>query len=220
MTSQPLTTSWREPIPAPYEGRPADVIFSSLQPKGSLVPRGRALFWEGDAQVHKIEVVDGVIRAVRLLDDGNRQILTFFWPGDVVLPAHAACQQFTAEAVTNCRVRFSPVANVCDTGGTCGARQVLAETLSLVTTMGQRNSTARIAHFLLGIRRHLPADPVSPGALRLLISRADIADHIGTSIETVCRMLADLKVRGLVDLPTRKTILFRDLVGLRRVAGH
>lgn len=52
----------------------------------SLVPRGRALFWEGEEEAHKIEIVEGVVRAVRLLENGNRQILAFYWPGDVVMP--------------------------------------------------------------------------------------------------------------------------------------
>ena len=98
-------------------------------------------------------------RAVRLLANGNRQIIAFFWPGDVVMPAHGACQQFTAEAVTNCRVRLSGVSSVCHGDQPCGARQVFAETLSLVTSMSQKNSVARIAWFLLRIAPHLQEDP-------------------------------------------------------------
>jgi CRP/FNR family transcriptional regulator len=187
---------------------------------GSLVPRGRALFWEGDAQAHKIEILEGVVRAVRLLENGNRQILTFFWPGDVVMPTQSACQQFTAEAVTNCRVRLSTVSSICHSSEPCGARQVLVETLSLLTSMSQKNSAARIAWFLLRVRQHLPEDPKRPFALQLLISRADIADHIGTSLETVCRTLAEFKQRKLIDLPNRKTIRFINLPALRQVAGE
>jgi CRP/FNR family transcriptional regulator len=185
----------------------------------SLVPRGRALFWEGDEQVHKIEIVEGVIRAVRLLENGNRQILAFFWPGDVVMPSQASCQHFTAEAVTNCRVRLSVVSGICSRAEPCGARQVLAEMLSLITSMSQKNSVARIAWFLLRIREHLPEDPKRPHALQLLVSRADIADHVGTSLETVCRTLADFRMKKLIDLPNRKTIRYINLPGLQRTAG-
>jgi CRP-like cAMP-binding protein len=185
----------------------------------SLVRRGRALFWEGEKEAEKIEIVEGVVRAVRLLENGNRQILTFYWPGDVVMPTQASCQQFTAEAVTDCRVLRSKVSGVCHSDEPCGSHQVLAETLSLVLVMSQKNCVGRIAWLLLRIRSHLPPDPKRPSALRLQLSRADIADHVGTSLETVCRTLAEFKTKKLIDLPNRKTIRFINLEGLARISG-
>ena len=73
------------------------------QSNTSLVPRGRALFWEGEHRAQKIEIIEDVVRAVRLLENGNRQILAFYLPGDVVMPTQSSCQRVTAEAVTNCR---------------------------------------------------------------------------------------------------------------------
>jgi CRP-like cAMP-binding protein len=196
---------------APAELRP---------PATSIIPRGRVLFWQGDRQSEQIEILQGVVRAVRLLEDGTRQILAFYWAGDVVRPALAACQHYTAEAVTPCRVLRSRDSEVCASGKPCGANQVLIDTLSLVMAMSKKNSIARLAWFLLRIRPHLPSDPVRHHALRVLIPRADIADYLGTSMETVCRTLADFKSRGLIDLPNRKTIHFIDLAGLARVAGE
>jgi CRP-like cAMP-binding protein len=196
-----------------------DLVEQRRQSSTSLVPRGRALFWEGEHQAQKIEIIEGVIRAVRLLENGNRQILAFFWPGDVVMPTQSSCQRVTAEAVTNCRVQRTTASNICQTNEPCGAHQMLAETLSLVVTMSQKSSVARIAGFLLRIRRHLPDDPKHPLALTLLLPRADIADHLGTSLETVCRTLAEFRMKGLIDLPNRKTIRFLNLPGLVRIAG-
>jgi len=48
--------------------------------------------------------------------------------------------------------------------------------------------------------------------------RADIADYLGTSIETICRTLHDFQSKGLISLPTRKTIRFLDPSGLERIA--
>jgi CRP-like cAMP-binding protein len=188
-------------------------------PVGTVVPRGRALFWQGEQQDQNIEIVEGVVRAVRLLENGNRQVIAFFWPGDVIRPARASCQHYTAEAVTACRViKHSPANGACSRGEPCGAHQVLEETLSLVTMMGQKNIVARTAALLLRIRRHLPSDPKRPNALQILLPRADMADHIGTSIETVCRTLAEFKARKLIELPTRKTIRFLDPKGLAAIA--
>ncbi len=184
-----------------------------------LVPRGRVLFWEGEHQAQKIQIVKGVVRAVQLLENGNRQILTFFWPGHVIMPTRSSCQRITAEAVTNCWVQRSTAAGICQENDPCGARQILIDTLALVATRNHKTSVARVAEFLLRIRKHLPNDPKRPLALSLQLPRADIADHLGTSIETVCRILAEFKVKGLIDLPNRKTIRYLDVSGLLQVAG-
>ncbi|MBR1142616.1 MULTISPECIES: Crp/Fnr family transcriptional regulator [unclassified Bradyrhizobium] len=205
--------------PLPYGLPRKELVENRRYLTASIVPRGRALFWEGEHEAQKIEIVEGVVRAVRLLENGNRQILAFYWPGDVVMPSQASCQHFTAEAVTNCRVLRSTVSAICQQSEPCGTHQVLAETLSLLVTMSQKNSVARIAQFLLRIRQHLPEDPKRPLASVLLLPRADIADHLGTSLETVCRTLAEFKVKKLIDLPNRKTIRFINLPGLQRVAG-
>jgi len=184
----------------------------------SLVPRGRVLFWQDEDQGQNIEILQGVVRAVRLLEDGSRQVLAFFWPGDVIRPCRASCQHYTAEAVTPCRViRSSPTGAICAPHSYCGANQVLEEILSVVPMMGRKNSFACVAWFLLRIRRHLPEDPRHLHALQLMLPRADIADHLGTSIETVCRALAEFKSRHLIELPTRKTIRFIDTRGLSQL---
>jgi CRP-like cAMP-binding protein len=184
----------------------------------AYVPRGRALFWQDENQKQNIEIRQGVVRAVRLLENGNRQILAFFWPGDTIRPAQASCQHYTAEAVTPCSVvKYNAEDEFCSDNTSCGAHQVLEEMLSLSPMMGRKNSFACVAWFLLRVRPHLPRDPKRAHAFQLLIPRADIADHLGTSMETVCRALAEFKARGLIDLPTRKTIRFIDEKGLARI---
>jgi CRP-like cAMP-binding protein len=205
--------------PLAYGSSRREVVELRHQSTPSLVPRGRALFWEGEHQAQKIKIVKGVVRAVHLLENGNRQILTFFWPGYVVMPTHSSCQRITAEAVTNCWVQRSAASGICQPNEPCGAHQVLVDTLALVVTRNQKSSVARIAEFLLRIRSHLPNDPKRPLALSLLLPRADIADHLGTSIETVCRTLAEFKMKGLIDLPNRKTIRYLNLQGLLHIAG-
>jgi CRP-like cAMP-binding protein len=185
----------------------------------SVVPRGRALFWQGEQQGQNIEVLQGVVRAVRLLENGKRQVFAFYWPGDIVR-GRALSQLYTAEAVTPCRiVKYNPGKDECTRTDPCGTHQMLEEMLSLLLMISQKNSISRIASLLLRIRRQLPNDPKRLNCLQLLLPRTDMADHVGTSLETVCRTLAEFKARKLIDLPTRKTIRFLDLDGLSRVAN-
>src|SRR5262245_46454560 len=183
----------------------------------TFIPRGRVLFWQGDNQDQTIELVHGVVRAVRLLQNGNRQILTFYWPGAVIRPSHSACQYYTAEAITSCRLYRWRFVNV-HALEPCGADQVLQEMLPLLLIIGQKNTIARLAWFLLRIREHLPRDPRRPDALQIVLPRADMADYLGMSIETVSRTLAEFKAMGLIDLPNRKTIRFVDIPTLSKIA--
>jgi len=180
----------------------------------TFIPRGRVLFWQEDNQDQTIELVHGVVRAVRLLQNGNRQILAFYWPGSVIHPSHGACQYYTAEAITSCRLYRCSFAK----SEPCGAHQVLQEMLPLLLTMGQKNTVARLAWFLLRIRRHLPPDPQRPDVFQIVLPRADMANYLGMSMETVCRALAEFKAMGLIDLPNRKTIRFIDIATLSKIA--
>jgi CRP-like cAMP-binding protein len=183
------------------------------------VPRGRVLFWQGEYQGQTIKVLQGAVRTVRLLENGNRQVLAFYWPGDI-MPAHVLSRLFTAEAITPCHiVRYNLKNRECMQGSLRDSDQILEDMLSLLLMTCKKNSLSRIASLLLGIRRHLPNDPKRQECFKLVLPRADIADHVGTSLETVCRSLTEFKARKLIELPTRKTIRFLDIDGLSRIAN-
>jgi CRP/FNR family transcriptional regulator len=183
------------------------------------IPAGRVIFWQDDAQGQEIEILKGVVRAVRLLENGSRQILAFFWPGEIIHPAPAQSQLCTAEAVTVCRLRWSAPYRASPADAEySGADQVLREMLPLMLVMGKKTTIPRIAWFLLRIREHLPHAPLWRDAQQIVLPRADMADYLGTSIETVSRTLTEFKAKALIDLPTRKTIRFLDLPGLARIA--
>ena len=134
--------------------------------------RGRALFWQGEYQEQTIKILRGVVRVIRLLEDGNRQVLAFYWPGDIV-PVHALSRLFTAETVTPCQiVRYNFVNGVCTQDGLRDINQILEYMLSLLLMMGQKNSISRIASLLLSIRRHLPSDTKRQKCFRLSLPRA------------------------------------------------
>lgn len=180
-----------------------------------MLARNAVLFWQDERQPQAIEIVEGAVRAVRLWSDGSRQILAFFWPGDII---HAAAlQRYTAEAVTRCVLRPH---NHEDVGAVelSGTDQALQASICLLAATGKKSATSRMAWFLLQIYEHLPQDPRRPQALRFTIPRNDVADYLGMSMETACRTLAAFRARGLIDLPTRKTICYRDMAQLAGIA--
>jgi CRP-like cAMP-binding protein len=211
------TTPTEQPIGIVDEGMSSERAAQAMELPHVFIPAGRVLFWQDDHQQQKIEIVNGVVRAVRLLENGSRQILAFYWPGDTFYPAAADMQCYTAEAVTMCRVRYSND-RACSSTRASGTAQVLNDMLALVLAIGKKATVPRIAWFLLRVREHLPRDPRRHGSQQILLPRADMADYLGTSIETICRTLHDFDSKGLISLPTRKTIRFLDLTGLERIA--
>jgi CRP-like cAMP-binding protein len=190
-----------------------------LTPAASRLSANRVLFWQGDTQSREIEIVEGVVRAVRLLPNGGRQILTFFWSGTTIFRS-AGAQSYTAETVTNCTLRSNMAAPPSAPRGTTASAsdQVFEETVQLLEAISRRAALSRVAWFLMRIREHLPPVPQSDEVQNFVVPRMDIADHIGLSLETVCRSLAMLKTRGVIDLPNRKTIRFVSVAQLAQIA--
>lgn len=184
------------------------------------VDRSHVLFWQGEAAGKDIEIVEGVARAVHLCESGARQILTFFWPGTVISPSAGRLLCYTVETVTPCLFRLPPPDRAEAGARTIGTDEhVLGELVHLLRGISRRCALSRVAWFLLRVREHLPRCGTEPEVLKLAIPRLDIADYLGLSLETVSRCLTELKVRGIIELPNRKTIVFCKEARLERIAN-
>jgi CRP-like cAMP-binding protein len=203
---------------APHPGKTNERADTRRPSRTTLVPSGQILFSEGEHQTAAVELIEGVVRAVHLLENGNRQILGFLWPGAVMRPSHTALHYYTAETVTACRLGHPNLASTrSESLDVCGAEQILQELLPLLFAIGKKNTLARLAWFLLRIRHHLPYDR-GRTAHWLILPRTDVADYLGMSTETVSRTMAEFSQRALIELPTRKTIRFLDILSLSRIA--
>lgn len=146
-------------------------------------------------------------------------MLAFFWPGDTIHSSYMGTPTYTAEAVTHCKVRTRRLSQSTETGVPVSAHeQVLREMLDLIQGVSRRSALSRIAWFILRMRNHLPCTDADPDTYKFIIPRNDIADHLGLSPETVCRGLMELKRRQAIEMPTRRTIRFRSVAQISRIA--
>lgn len=211
------------PLPAP---RPGEEGWSGDTKPGLGVIRRLAkdeeLFAEGDEAAFFYKVTSGALRTCRLLDDGRRQIDAFHLPGDLFGIEAGGEHRHTAEAVGDATVvayRCGP--HELASGEGPHARAVVASVLRAleraqdhILLLGRTSALERIASFLLDLAERLPGD----GTIDLPMSRTDIADHLGLTIETVSRSLTQLKRLGVIDLPVHsRTITLRDPAALRRL---
>jgi CRP-like cAMP-binding protein len=189
--------------------------------------KGQQVFIHGDVAERYYEVVDGAVSAYVQLLDGRRQIIDFFFPGDIFGFSPSGRYFYTAEAITQLAVRSHPVALKASLADTDGAemRALFASTVdslhgahSRMLMLGRMRADERVASFLL-----LMADRIGSGvdgAIELPMTRLDIADYLGLTIETVSRTFSELKRDGLIALPSSKRFVLLRADDLRELAGE
>jgi CRP/FNR family transcriptional regulator, anaerobic regulatory protein len=188
---------------------------------------GQTFIDEGEPAEFFFNMTGGTARLYKLLPDGRRQITGFSHAGDFLGLAVSKTYGFSAEAVDRVHVcRFSrpklyalledfPAMEkrLLDTAGN---ELVAAQEQMLL--LGRKTARERLASFLMALTRD--SAPCTPphGKLHLAMTRSDIADYLGLTIETVSRTFTKFKNDRLISLPGVSDVLVLDHVRLRRLA--
>lgn len=185
---------------------------------------GQALFYEGDNARSFYTIRRGVVRLVRTFPDGRRSVVGFLHAGDFFgggfgRRTYAA----TAEAVTPleyCRIGVPDLENLAKTypaldhqlAGMAGERLNAAD--DHIVLLSRKTSLEKVAAFLLA------SSEWSGDALQfsLPMSRSDIADYLGLTIETVSRTMTKLVDTGAIALPTPQQVSILDTLELNALA--
>ncbi len=190
------------------------------------VQRDREIHAQGDQATSCYRIVRGCVRVVKLLEDGRRQIGEFLMAGDLLGFDALDTFDFAAEAVTDVVLRRYPrraVDSLVESNLTLARRLRQAGAVSLrgaqarLVLLGRKTASERIASFLVEMAERLPQP--RPGMLDLPMSRTDVADHLGLTIETVCRVLAALRREGTLAIE-RGSVTIHDAVALRQMASE
>lgn len=188
---------------------------------------GEALIREADEARNVFNITSGSVRVFKLLADGRRQITGFLFAGDFIGLATGDTYVFSAEAiepVTACRFRKSEYRQLirdCPSLETVlleRATHELAAAQNQMLLLGRKTAIERIASFLLDLPSHDLARPMPAGHVRLPMSRSEIADYLGLTIETVSRVLSRLKTQGLLKLASLNEIVVMQPRKLRALA--
>jgi CRP/FNR family transcriptional regulator, anaerobic regulatory protein len=185
--------------------------------------RGETLFREGDEARHYFKVVTGAMRTCRLLPDGRRYVGRFLLGGDFLGLEADGTYRFTVEAVTDaaamCYSRAA-VERLVEQQPQLARRllDLMSNSLSIaqaqMMVLGRKNATERVASFLLAMaEREGEGDTVS-----LPMTRADIADHLGLSTETVSRTFTALRADRIIKLLGAGQVVMRRPGALEELA--
>ena len=156
------------------------------------------------------------------LNDGRRQIPSFHLPGDFFGIETGEEHRFTAEALGNTTVidRRGSL-DTLPTGGEALSRQIIAAMMRALERaqahmllLGRKSAVEKIAAFLLDLAER----ETDHGHIDLPMSRTDIADYLGLTIETVSRTLTQLERQGIIAMPAqRRSIVLRNTAALQHL---
>jgi CRP/FNR family transcriptional regulator, nitrogen fixation regulation protein len=209
-------------VSLPNPGQSALVDVFSMIGAPLNVERNAEIYGEGEPAEYVYRVTKGVVRTYKLLSDGRRQISAFLLPGDVFGLEDDDDHRFTAEAVCDTTVlfvkrsalievatRISDVAR--DMWMTASAELRRAHDHMLL--LGRKSAQERIAAFLMEMAER--ADHTD--LVQLPMSRLDIADYLGLTIETVSRTLTLLESALTIELPSTRRIRLCNKAALSRL---
>jgi CRP/FNR family transcriptional regulator, anaerobic regulatory protein len=200
-------------------------VGSSQQQIGNQIKLGkhRSVFLAGDAADRLFEVESGAVMLYRILDDGRRQLVEIVFPGSVCGFATGAAYESCCETLMPTVLR-SYRRNDLQRSDALRARIMdrLQAQLSVMhdhaVSLGRKTAEERICTLILRLR-DLDTRDAAPAAVELPMTRTEIADYLGLTLETVCRTLSDLNRRKLVEAGQKKSeIRVPNLDKLRRAA--
>jgi len=203
----------------------APALMGSIKLIGTPMSFGRnvQIYGESEPADYLYKVVGGIVRTYRVLADGRRQIGGFYLPGDIFGLEAGDEHTFSADAIVESKVlairrstlialaaRDNEVARQLWRLTAQELRRVQDHTLLLVKTAQER-----VAGFLLEMAKRTLVDD----QIELPMSRQDIADYLGLTIETVSRTLTGLERTAAIELPSSRVIVLRNRAALDQLDG-
>jgi len=216
----------RTPTPVPYAvvaasktaSRPpvAHELIGTMELMGAPMSfaRNAEIYGENEPADYLYKVISGTVRTYRVLNDGRRQIGAFYLPGDIFGLEVGSDHHFSAEAITDAKVlviKRSALVGLANRDGEV-ARQLWSFTARELQRVQDhvllliKSAQQRVACFLLEMAERVAKSDI----LELPMSRQDIADYLGLTIETVSRTLTQLETEAAIALPTSRRIVLRN----------
>ncbi len=181
--------------------------------------RNVEVYGEGEPAEYLYKVISGAVRTCKLLEDGRRQVTAFHLPGEIFGLELGQEHRFSAETISESSILIVKRSAVLALAGRDGdvARQLwslTADALQRVQdhmlVLGCMNAKERVASFLLQMAKRGSGG----NELDLPMSRQDIADYLGLTIETVSRTMTQLESDAAIRLPTSRHIVLRNRAAL------
>ena len=225
MLTQTMTHHATSHQPAAKRQLPASAhaFTGQIELMGATMPftRNSEIYGENEQAEYLYKLLSGSVRTYKVLSDGRRQIGAFYLPGDLFGLEIGDKHTLSAEAIIDCNVlvikrssliglamRDPEVARKLWTTTACELQRAQDHIMLLIKTARER-----VAGFLL----EMSARSAAATEVDLPMSRQDIADYLGLTIETVSRTLTQLENAATIAVPTSRRIVLRNRGALSRL---
>lgn len=181
--------------------------------------RNEEIFGQDEPAEYVYRVVSGAVRTMRFTCEGRRQILGFHLPGDVFGLELGEAYTLSAEAVGASEVvmvRRSALEKAANDDARAArsllklTSEQLANAREHACMLGRKGAGERVAAFLLQLADRF----VAKREMDLPMSRADIADYLGLTIETVSRAFSEFERSAAIALPSSRHVVMRNPTAL------
>lgn len=196
-------------------------------------PRGATIIWAGDESVICANVLSGMLKLATSTPDGREQIVGLLYPADFVGRPYAEETDHTVEALTDVELCVFPrrqFERVLDDHIRM-ERLLLQRTLTALQEararmlmLARKSASEKVADFLLEMAAKVGASGCSPSpggplTFDLPLTRGQMADVLGLTIETVSRQLTRFKTSGFIMLPGSRAVTIADRAALEAIAA-
>ncbi|OAM76662.1 Crp/Fnr family transcriptional regulator [Devosia elaeis] len=174
-------------------------------------------------------VLRGVVKLTKVLEDGRQQVVGLQFAPDLLGRPFAAESRVSAEAASEVDLCVIPKAALealmqdsapLEHRVMMQALRELDEARDWMVTLGRKTAAEKVASFLFMIASHIdPTDEFEAATFDLPLSRSDIADFLGLTIETVSRQISKLKADGVIEIVNYRHVTVPDLARLRVLCG-
>ena len=180
------------------------------------------IYGQGERADLVYRMISGTVRTSRFMADGRRPIGDFYYPGDVFGLETTGSHSMAAEALSDCVILAASRQAMLAAGGESELKDLmwdatvrdLESAREHLTLLVRKSASERVASFLLGL-----AQRRGETAVELAMGRQDMADYLGLTIETVSRVISDLRRRGILAADKQDRLRIPDICTLCRLSG-
>lgn len=190
---------------------------------------GQYLYDEGEVAQSAFALQDGLIMLERIASDGARQVMSFVFPGDFIGIALDGRHLVSAKCLKPSRLWRYPMSRLAqlmdqrpriDQAMRTVTNRILAHTLDQLCVLGRMSARERIVYFLLHLAEREGLAHRAPLEIDVPMTRVDMADYLGLTVETVSRTISQLRREGVIRLAALHRISLIDLGAIAEIAAR
>ena len=196
--------------------------------RGRPVHKGKHIYRAGEEFSSVYALRSGAVKTVKITESGLEQITGFYLPGEIIGMDGIAFSNHTNSAIALetsaiCEIPFSRLEELSTKVPSLQRRffQLMSKEITqdqqLITLLGKNSAEERIAALLLSISSRNYSRGLSANEFFLPVSRSDIGNYLGLTIETVSRVFSRLHKLGIIELNKRHVVI-SDIDSLRNIS--